>query len=102
MLSLKEFINEGYGNSEPFGDISKDGSFIDYFGIELKVGDRVVFLATDFRDSKDFYRAEISGLTTDKGGVDYVILKNIESPYSISKIKNGSKKRADLCIKINI
>ena len=105
MKNLTELIqesitNEGYGNSSQFGDMSRDGMFIDYFGTTLKVGDKVVFLSQDFRDSKDFYRAEISELITDKGGIDYVIVKNVESPHISGKIKNGSKKRADLCIKI--
>lgn len=106
MKNLEQAINdalieEGYGNTQQFGDISKNGQFTDYFGNRLKVGDKIVFLAQDFRDSRDFYRATVSDLVTDKAGTDYVIVSNVESPYSSGKIKNNSKKRADLCIKLN-
>jgi hypothetical protein len=100
---FNEIIAEGYGNTAQFGDISRDGQFIDYFGTKLSTGDKIIFLAQDFRESKDFYRAEVGDLITDKGGIDYVIVKNVESPFtSGGKVKNGSKKRSDLCVKINI
>ena len=101
-LMQESIVNEGYGNSSQFGDISRNGVFIDYFGTPLKAGDKVVFLSKDFRDSRNFYRAEISELITSGSGEDFVIVKNVESPHTTGgKVKNGSKKRADLCIKIN-
>lgn len=112
IASLTDFINEqidteddslleGYGNSYQFGDISREGQFIDYFGEKLSVGDKIVFLSQDFKDSKDFYRAVVDKLVTDKGGTDYVVVKQVESPHSSGKVKDGSKKRSDLCIKMN-
>lgn len=83
--------------------ISRDGNFKDYFGDTIKVGDIVVFLATEFRDTKDFYKAEVKSLVTNKGGEDYCIVKILKTPYDSfnSKIKDGSKKRCDLCVIVN-
>lgn len=84
-----------------YSTISRDGEFKDYFGEDIHVGDIVIFLATDFRDSKDFYKAEVKSLITNKNGEDYCIIKVLESPYNSSKIKDGAKKRCDLCIVIH-
>ena len=99
---FNDLVSEGYGNSYQFGDISRDGQFIDYFGEKLSVGDKIVFLSQDFKDSKDFYRAVVDKLVTDKGGTDYVVVKQVDSPHSSGKVKDGSKKRSDLCIKMNV
>ena len=98
MKTITEIISEGYGNSEPFGDISRDGQFIDYFGDTIEVGNTVVFISQDFRDSKDFYKATVKSLITDKGGTDYCVIDNVQAPSHMSKVKNGAKKRCDLCV----
>lgn len=81
--------------------ISRDGNFKDYFGDTIKVGDIVVFIATEFRDTKDFYKAEVKSLVTNKSGEDYCIVKILNKPYDLAKIKDGSKKRCDLCVIVN-
>lgn len=101
MKTIVELIHEGYGNSESFGDISRDGQFIDYFGDKIEVGNTVVFLSQDYRDSKDFYKATVKSLITDKGGIDYCVVDNVQAPSSTSKVKSGAKKRCDLCIIIS-
>lgn len=84
-------------------EISRGGSFKDYFGDEIKVGDTVVFLATDFRGTNDFYKAEVKSLIAGKTSEseDYCVVKIIHSPYSMPKVKDGSKKRCDLCVIVN-
>lgn len=79
---------------------SKYGTFVDYFGNPIKVGDTVVFKSNDFKNDNNFYRAKVKGLVAQKGeyGYDYCILEDVESPYLLGKVKNGSKKQCQLCI----
>lgn len=80
--------------------ISKCGLFIDYFGNPIKIGDRVVFKANDFKNDNNFYRAKVKDLVAQKGeyGYDYCVLEDVESPHLLGKVKNGSKKQCQLCI----
>ncbi len=80
--------------------ISKCGLFIDYFGKPIKVGDRVVFKANDFKNDNNFYRAKVKDLVAQKGeyGYDYCVLEDVESPHLLGKVKDGSKKQCQLCI----
>lgn len=80
--------------------ISRCGSFVDYFGNTIKVGDTIVFKANDYRNDNNFYRAKVKDLITQNGeyGYDYCILENVESPHLLSKVQCGSKKQCHLCI----
>lgn len=98
---INKFVNEGFNNNDQFGDYSMNGAFIDYFGNVISKGDTIVFRATDFKDSNDFYRAKVQDLITDKGGNDYVVLMDVESPFHNGKITNGKKKSCSSCVIIN-
>ena len=80
--------------------ISKCGSFIDYFGTPITIGDTIIFKSCDYRNDNDFYRAKVKDLITQNGeyGYDYCVLEDVESPHLMGKVKNGSKKQCHLCI----
>ena len=80
--------------------LSKCGIFVDYFGNPIKIGDKVVFKANDFKNDNNFYRAKVKDLVAQKGeyGYDYCIWEDVESPHLFGKVKNGSKKQCQLCI----
>lgn len=80
--------------------LSKCGSFVDYFGNTISIGDTIVFKANDYRNDDNFYRAKVKDLITQKGecGCDYCVLEDVESPHLLGKVKNGSKKMCHLCI----
>ena len=82
---------------------SKGGTFIDYFGRPINIGDTVVFKSNDFKDDNHFYRAKVKDLIAGQSAyaLDYCLLEDVESPRQFgSKVKNGSKKSCHLCIVI--
>lgn len=82
--------------------ISKCGTFVDYFGNPIEIGDKVIFKSNEFRNDNNFYRAKVKDLVAQKGeyGYDYCVLEDVESPHLFGKVKNGSKKQCQLCIVI--
>lgn len=84
---------------------SKCGTFVDYFGRPINIGDTVVFKSNDFKDDNNFYRAKVKDLIAGKSvnALDYCLLEDVESPHQpmFSKVKDGSKKCCQNCIVIN-